>query len=1189
MVMVRAAEQRITVTNPNQLGREVRHNAAAKNQVRVQYTDPNAAQAPTRRMVKASSLPAPWIGVDFDGTLSHYDGWKGHSHFGKPIKRMVNRVKRWLAEGKAVKIFTARVAEGGEDAEKARRAIKTFCKIHFGRELDVTAVKDAGCTEIWDDRAHGVHENKGVQKHAGARSDFVTYHMARGHGASKEEAHRIVDDFHKDLKAELKQADAVSDQLQASILSNPATVQSLGGKPHVIAYTEPHPTAGHAVRSHALVPGPDGYVVHPMGSWEKAQPHMVPEPETYAGRGAGIGAALGGLMIAAGAGLANPGDFDIGNAAVGAGMGGVAGALTGSRVGNLFQKHPKIPADRLEYWDQPENKIAVIEIPWDKVRNHGGLAGKKYAYGCLRNWWRRDPDAFFAAVRMGMKVEEEHTDDRGLQICIALDHLSEDEKYYEKLKKMEKSAAINPALAGAGLGAVLNAGRAIYHGKDLRDVAVDAGSGALVGGGLGYVAGRAYAPAQPGMVSRGWNALTNGMASADGALGRGVYQAGQAAQSMAGGLKNKMVAAGRYGRDAAGGLVDAAGNLVGRFDPTNAIMGDNKTGAVDPNTQVTQEQGEPRGDEVHIPLLNNPYQDPTADPQQAVDYENGYQYAQTLGHLQLSQVPPEQIQTWQRAALPWRQGFADAATRLGKEDLANMLVGEQPDEGKTAMTHAKVAAGVLPRDAQHSLARGIGGSTIGGGIGGGVAGLGGQYLAQQGIQADPEMTPEQKQLLAQTPPRSGFGRPFLMSTGGALIGGLGGALIGDAVGGSDGMELGQFAGGVAGGAGGAFIGANQSTQNNAKDILAAGGLAPKVAMVKAARLGTQDYRPTPLPGNLQAAGHAAAPVPNTSQALYRKRRSDTAIGRETGTNQALATPATKIDAVPNRPGMFVVAEKYAGFAGRAGLGSMIGGLAPIAAGAGLGYGVGEGFEGLGEAAGLSDNFAGAAPEAIGAGLGGVAGAGFAPAGAAIGSGLGAATTPSRPKPGMTRAASFGRALGGTAIGALAPIALGAGAGALVGSMGDGGGLVQTQGDLNNLLDSQGITIPPDMMPSLPETAPDSMNPALAGAVLGGGAGALAAPVGAAIGGTAGAMSSPKPKMAGVIRTVLPAAAGVGAGLIGADMLGADLSMVPGHEYIGQASDTLQDLGSQVQTGVSQAGEAFNRAMAPKPMIPAASM
>lgn len=50
-----------------------------------------------------------WIGVDLDGTLSEYDGLCSAFHIGKPIKPMVNFVKRMLSDGLDVRIFTARV------------------------------------------------------------------------------------------------------------------------------------------------------------------------------------------------------------------------------------------------------------------------------------------------------------------------------------------------------------------------------------------------------------------------------------------------------------------------------------------------------------------------------------------------------------------------------------------------------------------------------------------------------------------------------------------------------------------------------------------------------------------------------------------------------------------------------------------------------------------------------------------------------------------------------------------------------------------------------------------------------------------------------------------------------------------------------------------------------------------------
>lgn len=41
-----------------------------------------------------------WYAVDLDGTLAHYDHWRGNDHVGEPIPRMLARVKQWLAEGK---------------------------------------------------------------------------------------------------------------------------------------------------------------------------------------------------------------------------------------------------------------------------------------------------------------------------------------------------------------------------------------------------------------------------------------------------------------------------------------------------------------------------------------------------------------------------------------------------------------------------------------------------------------------------------------------------------------------------------------------------------------------------------------------------------------------------------------------------------------------------------------------------------------------------------------------------------------------------------------------------------------------------------------------------------------------------------------------------------------------------------
>ena len=51
-----------------------------------------------------------WIGFDLDGTLAKYDGWQGIDHIGEPIEAIVRLAKKFHAEGKRVKILTARVA-----------------------------------------------------------------------------------------------------------------------------------------------------------------------------------------------------------------------------------------------------------------------------------------------------------------------------------------------------------------------------------------------------------------------------------------------------------------------------------------------------------------------------------------------------------------------------------------------------------------------------------------------------------------------------------------------------------------------------------------------------------------------------------------------------------------------------------------------------------------------------------------------------------------------------------------------------------------------------------------------------------------------------------------------------------------------------------------------------------------------
>lgn len=100
-----------------------------------------------------------WIGVDLDGTLARYDGYKGKTVIGAPVTEMVDRVKNWLSQGKDVRIFSARVSD--DPGGHAQAAIDRWSEKHIGRKLPITNVKDDKMTALYDDRAASVERNTG--------------------------------------------------------------------------------------------------------------------------------------------------------------------------------------------------------------------------------------------------------------------------------------------------------------------------------------------------------------------------------------------------------------------------------------------------------------------------------------------------------------------------------------------------------------------------------------------------------------------------------------------------------------------------------------------------------------------------------------------------------------------------------------------------------------------------------------------------------------------------------------------------------------------------------------------------------------------------------------------------------------------------------------------------------------------
>lgn len=98
-----------------------------------------------------------WIGVDLDGTLAIYDGWKGPEHIGEPIIPMLQRVKQWTKKGQEVRIFTARASDPAQIPP-----IKAWLKANGLPDLTVTCSKDFGMSVLYDDRCVQVLSNTGV-------------------------------------------------------------------------------------------------------------------------------------------------------------------------------------------------------------------------------------------------------------------------------------------------------------------------------------------------------------------------------------------------------------------------------------------------------------------------------------------------------------------------------------------------------------------------------------------------------------------------------------------------------------------------------------------------------------------------------------------------------------------------------------------------------------------------------------------------------------------------------------------------------------------------------------------------------------------------------------------------------------------------------------------------------------------
>lgn len=99
----------------------------------------------------------PWYGFDLDGTLAHWDGWKGIEHIGEPIERMVQRLKDHLAKGDDCRIVTARAKD-----LKAIPFIQAFLTKINVPPLIITNEKDNKMECLYDDRTKQVQPNTGI-------------------------------------------------------------------------------------------------------------------------------------------------------------------------------------------------------------------------------------------------------------------------------------------------------------------------------------------------------------------------------------------------------------------------------------------------------------------------------------------------------------------------------------------------------------------------------------------------------------------------------------------------------------------------------------------------------------------------------------------------------------------------------------------------------------------------------------------------------------------------------------------------------------------------------------------------------------------------------------------------------------------------------------------------------------------
>lgn len=206
----------------------------------------------------------------------------------------------------------------------------------------------------------------------------------------------------------------------------------------------------------------------------------------------------------------------------------------------------------------------------------------------------------------------------------------------------------------------------------------------------------------------------------------------------------------------------------------------------------------PRGDEVQSRLIRNPY---NMDPERALEYENGYEWGQSLGHMALMSASDADIERWYRNSREWIEGLADAAAHVGVGTLRDRILARLDTSLEEKMSHyvpMETKEAFRLRGAGEALG-GLAGMGLGAYMGGSLGGLGGEALgdlAGAGVEAGYENVADAAESIYA--PYAGPDR----LAGETIRGALGSA------GKYPGMVAGGALGGAAGGLAGYSIGGN---------------------------------------------------------------------------------------------------------------------------------------------------------------------------------------------------------------------------------------------------------------------------------------------------------------------------------------------------------------------------------------------